>query len=305
MKNILNQLSVIFLLLSSAYSLMARLDVVATTPDLAAIAREIGGSRITLTTLAKPTEDAHFVDAKPSYVVKLSKADALIEGGAELEIGWLTPLIEQSRNSKLLPGSPGRILANHKVSMQEIPTALDRSKGDIHAAGNPHFLMDPFNAILAGEHIAERFCAIDPAGAQDYRANLKQFTDQLRSKVALWQEKLEPVKGRPLVSYHNSWIYFASRFGLKTGIFLEPKPGIPPTPAHLARVIAKMREDKATLILADPYINRKIAEKVAAESGAVVVDVCQFPGGIKGTESGYIPMMDFLVNAIANTLIRK
>src|SRR5438093_2083901 len=280
----------------------AKLNVVATTPDLAAIAKEIGGDRIELTTLAKATEDPHFVDAKPSFIVKLNHADVLIEGGAELVIGWLPALLDQCRNPKLAPGTPAHLSCAQGVQMLEVPATLDRSRGDIHAAGNPHYLVDPLNAKIAAQHIAEAFCAQDEKSCDAYRANLKRFSDAIDAKMAEWQRKLEPFKSQQVVAYHNSWVYFGQRFGLKMDLFLEPKPGIPPTPTHLAEVITKMRADKVHVIIVDPYLNRRTAEAVAEKTGATVVDVSQFPGGVKGTEGGYSQLMDYLVNAIARAL---
>jgi ABC-type Zn uptake system ZnuABC Zn-binding protein ZnuA len=280
----------------------AKLNVVATTPDLASIAKEIGGNEIDLTTLAKPTEDPHFVDAKPSFIVKLNHADALIEGGAELEIGWLPALLDQSRNSKLAPGAPGHISCAQGVQMLEVPTVLDRSRGDIHAAGNPHFLVDPVNAKNAAQRIADAFCALDQKSCATYRANLKKFSETLDAKTAEWQRTLAPFKGQQIAAYHNSWPYFGERFGLKIDLFLEPKPGVPPTPTHLAEVIIKMKADNVHVIIVDPYLDRRTAETVAAKTGATVVDVTQFPGGVKGTEGGYVALMDYLVNSIARAL---
>ena len=277
----------------------AKLNVVATTPDLSSIASVIGGDQIAITTLAKPTEDPHFVDAKPSFIVKLNHTDALIEGGAELEIGWLPALLDQSRNPKIASGAPGHIACAQGIQLLEIPSTLDRSRGDIHAAGNPHFLMDPMNSKIVARHIAEAFCVLDEKSSATFRANLKIFTDALDAKLPEWQKKLEPFKGQQVVSYHNSWLYFGERFGLKMDLFLEPKPGVPPTPSHLVEVIMKMKEDKVRVILVDPYLNRRTAEAVAGKTGAVVVDVTQFPGGVKGTEAGYIPLMDYLVGAVA------
>src|SRR5882757_8320861 len=153
------------LLAGLAIPVFAKLNVVATTPDLGAIARAIGGDQIELTTLAKPSEDPHFVDAKPSFIVKLNHADALIEGGAELEAGWLTPLLEGARNPKIETGKPGRVAAAEGVALLEVPAALDRSQGDIHAAGNPHFLTDPENAKIVAAHIARSFAELDPGSA--------------------------------------------------------------------------------------------------------------------------------------------
>jgi zinc/manganese transport system substrate-binding protein len=285
-----------------ALGAQAKLNVVATTPDLAAIAREIGGDKIELTTLAKPTEDPHFVDAKPSFIVKLNRADVLVEGGAELEIGWLPALLDQSRNAKLAAGSPAHVSCAQGIHLLEIPATLDRSKGDIHAAGNPHYLIDPANAKIVAQHIADALCGLDAKSCDTFRANLTQFIDTLDARMVEWQKTLEPFRGQQVVAYHNSWLYFGNRFGLKIDLFLEPKPGIPPTPAHLAEVIAKMKNDKVHVIIVDPYLNRKTAETVARNTGATVVDVTQFPGGIKGTDGGYIQMMDYLVNSMAKAL---
>jgi zinc/manganese transport system substrate-binding protein len=283
----------------------AKLNVVATTPDFAAIAKEIGGDKIELTTLAKATEDPHFVDAKPSFIVKLNRADVLIEGGAELEIGWLPTLLDQSRNEKLAAGASAHVLCSQGIQLLEVPATLDRSKGDIHAAGNPHYMVDPANAKIVAQHIADALCEQDAKSCETYRANLKKFTDALDAKMVEWQKTLEPFRGQEVVGYHNTWLYFGNRFGLKIDLFLEPKPGIPPTPAHLAEVITKMKTGNVHVIVVDPYLNRKTAETVASHTDAVVVGVTQFPGGVKGTEGGYIPMMDYLINSIAKALGEK
>lgn len=287
------------------FTASAKLNIIATTPDLASIAQEVGGKQVEITTLAKPTEDPHFVDAKPSFIVKLNKADALIEGGAELEIGWLPKLLEQARNSKLVAGAPGDIRCNEGVRMLEVPTALDRSQGDIHAAGNPHFLVDPENAKIVARHIAAAFAKLDAADAAGFQANADKFIAQLDAKLAEWLKNLAPFNGKQFVAYHNSWPYFATRFGLKSELFLEPKPGIPPSPAHLADVITKMKAEGVRVIIVDPYLNRKTAETVARNTDATVVDVAQFPGGVKGTDSGYIALMDYLVDAVAKALGEK
>jgi zinc/manganese transport system substrate-binding protein len=293
------------LLAASCQSASAKLNVVATTPDLASIAREIGGDHIDLVTLAKPTEDPHFVDAKPSLIVKLNRADVLIEGGAELELGWLPRLLDEARNSRLVAGAPGRVTCSRGVPMKEIPATLDRAKGDIHAAGNPHYVVDPVNAKIVARNIAEAFCALDPKAADAYRANLKHFTDALDGKLAEWQKKLEPFKGQQVVAYHNSWLYFGERFGLRMDLFLEPKPGVPPTPRHLADLILRMKTDNVRVILVDPYLDRRTADTVASRTGARVVEVTQFPGGLKGTEGGYIALLDYLADSISQALAAK
>lgn len=305
MKFMMKKLSSVAFLILAPCLAQAKLNVVATTPDFGSIAKEIGGDKVEVTTLAKPTEDPHFVDAKPSFVVKLNHADALVEGGAELEIGWLPPLLEGSRNQKLETGAPGRISLSQGIQLVEVPATLDRSKGDIHAAGNPHYMTDPANARIVAQHIAEAFSALDPKSAATYQANLKKFTDRLDAKLAEWEILLAPYKGQEVVAYHDSWPYFARQFGLKIDMFLEPKPGIPPTPAHLAEVILKMKEDHVHVIIVEPYQNRRTAETVARDTDATVVDVTQFPGGVKGTEGSYIEMMDYIVTSLAKALGQK
>jgi len=279
-----------------------KLSVVVTTPDFGAIAREIGGDRIEVAVLAQAAEDVHFVAPKPSYITKLSKADVLIEGGAELEIGWLPPLIEGARNTKIAAGQPGHVACAEGLTLLEVPTELDRSKGDIHAMGNPHYMTDPVNARHAAEKIAKALVVADPQNATLYQERLKAFSDRMDEKLAGWQKQLEPFRGRRVVAFHNSWPYFASRFGLKMDVFLEPKPGIPPSPAHLAEVVTTMKAENIRVIVVEPYQNRRTAEKVSAQSAASIVDFTQYPGGVKGTEAGYIELIDHLVTALATAL---
>lgn len=279
-----------------------KLNVVAATPDFGAIAREIGGNLIEVTVLAQPTEDAHFVTPKPSYIAKLSKADVLIEGGAELEIGWLPPLLEGARNPKLATGQPRHVACAEGLTLVEVPHTADRSRGDIHAMGNPHFMTDP----IKGRHVAGRICTAlsvaDQQNADKYRERLNSFTNRLDEKLAVWQKQLEPYRGKHIVAFHNSWPYFADRFGLKIDLFLEPKPGIPPSPAHLVDVVSTMRTESIGVIIVEPYQNRKTAETVAGKTGAAIVDFTQYPGGVKGTETGYIELIDYLVNSLSTAL---
>jgi ABC-type Zn uptake system ZnuABC Zn-binding protein ZnuA len=280
----------------------AKLNVVATTPDIASIAEAVGGDEIRLTTLARPTEDPHFVDARPSFIAKLNRADVLLQGGAELEVGWLSPLVQGSRNPRIANGSTGNVRCNEGIAMLEVPSTLDRSQGDIHAAGNPHYLADPANAEIVARHIGEVFAQLDVSHAATYQENVQRFVDQLKARIVDWKNALAPFKGAHIVAYHNSWPYFAKSFGLQLDLFLEPKPGLPPTPTHLVEVIARMKEEKAKVIIVDPYVSRRSAEIVAAETGATVVDVTQFPGGVKGTAGSYLVMMDYLVESVANAL---
>lgn len=283
-------------------SVADKLNVVTTTADFGAIAREIGGDCVQLTVLAHPGEDAHFVTAKPSYIAKLSRTDVLIEGGAELEIGWLPPLLDGARNPKLARGQPNHVACAEGLALLEVPILLDRAQGDIHALGNPHFMTDPVNARHAAERIGNAFAGADPRNGVVYRERLNSFTNRLEEKLATWKKELEPFRGTRIVAFHNSWPYFANRFGLQIDVFLEPKPGIPPSPAHLAGVVSTMRTGNIRVVLVEPYQNRRTAETVAAKTGAEVVEFSQYPGGVKGTAAGYIELMDCLVNSLATAL---
>jgi len=282
-------------------SVAKKLKVVATTPDFAALAREIGGDAVEVTALAKPTEDPHFVDPKPSLLVTLNRADMLIEGGAELELGWLPPLLDNARNERIAPGSPGRIVASQGIRMLEVPSTFDRSKGDIHALGNPHFLIDPLNARIIAANIADHFAQVDPGAAPVFKANLERFDATLDRRLVEWQKQLEPYRGSTLVTYHKDFVYFAERFNLEIVETLEPKPGIAPSPAHLAQVISTMRARKTRVILVQPYQNRRTAETVARRTNAVVLDMPQQPGAIKNITT-YFELMDHLVQTLAAAL---
>lgn len=293
--------AIVCVCLTTALAAQAKLNVVATLPDFGTIARQIGGDYVDVTVLAKPTEDPHFVDARPSFVVKLRQADVLIDGGAELEIGWLPPLLQNARNSKIEVGQPGRVQASEGIRLMEVPAQLTRAAGDVHAMGNPHFMVDPIIAKAVAQHIATAFATLDPAHAAAYQTNEKQFGAAINAKLQEWGAKLLPFRGQSLVAYHDSWPYFAHRFGFNINLFLEPKPGIPPSPSHLAEVIAQMKAQKIKAIIVEPYHNRKIAEKVAQSTGAKVVDFAQFPGALPDTES-YVRLIDKLVDNLAAAL---
>lgn len=299
--NLTKLAAVALLYLAPVFTAQAKINVVATLPDFGSLAREIGGDNAEVTVLAKATEDPHFVDARPSFVVKLRQADVLISGGAELEIGWLPPLLQNARNPKIEIGRPGRVEASEGIRLMNVPASVTRAAGDVHALGNPHFMVDPIIAKAVAQHIANTFAAVDPAHAADYRANEKKFETTINAKLQEWGTKLLPFRGQSIVAYHDSWPYFAHRFGFKIDVFLEPKPGIPPSPSHLAEVIAQMKAQKIKAIIVEPYHNRKIAEKVAASTGAKVADFAQFPGGIPGTGS-YVQLIDALVNNLAAAL---
>lgn len=303
MQNRTVSLVTLLAVLFSAHSALAKLSVVTTTSDFGVLARQIGGDQVEVFTIARPTEDPHFVDAKPSYVVKLNRADVLIEGGAELESAWLGPLLEKARNAKIAPGKPGRVVGSEGVHLLEIPTTLDRSQGDVHGGGNPHYLADPLNAKTVATHIANAFSQLDPKSQAVYRANVEKFTREIDEKIKQWEQAMAPHEGKRVVAYHNAWPYFASRFGVKIDLFLEPKPGIPPSASHLSSVVSTMKAEQINLIVVEPFRDRRYAETAAKHAGAVVLDVSPFAGG-KGAET-YVAWMDQLVNGFAKALSAK
>lgn len=274
-----------------------KLNVVATTPDLAALARAIGGEAVDVKALAKPTEDPHFVDAKPSLIVTLNRADVLIDGGAELELGWLPALLQSARNAKIAAGAPGRVSASRGIRMLEVPTTLDRARGDVHSLGNPHFLLDPANVKLVVAQMADHFAQVAPQSADLFKANLAKFNTALDAKAPQWQAQLAPYRGAKIVTYHRDFVYLAARYGLDVVGTLEPKPGIAPSPAHLAQIISTMKAANARVILVQPYQNRRTAETVARQTSAVVLDMPQQPGVIPHTDS-YIELMDYTVRTL-------
>jgi len=288
---------VLLALAAAAGAAHAKLSVVATTPDLAAVASVVGGDKVSVLALAKPTEDPHFVDARPNHIVTLNRADALIEGGAELEIGWLPPLVEGARNPKILPGAPGRIVASEGIGLLDVPSSADRSKGDIHANGNPHFMMDPLNARTVAGSITEAFCRIDAADCPAFRTNLTAFQSKIDARMKDWSAQLAPFAGTPIVTYHPTWRYFAQRFGLKSEIYLEPKPGIPPSPTHIAELVPRMQAAGVKLILVEPNREQQTPEFVADKTGARVVPLPLMPGGEEASD--YVALIDYDVKQIA------
>ena len=290
-----------FFSVALAVSAHGKLNVVATLPDFGSLAREIGGEKIDIIVLAKATEDPHFVDARPSFVVSLRNADVLINGGAELEIGWLSPLLQNARNPKIEVGKPGRVQASQGIRLMNVPANVTRAAGDVHALGNPHFTVDPIIAKAIAQHIAQSFAAVDPPNAGVYDTNYKKFEATINGKLQEWGAAILPFKDQHVVAYHDSWPYFAHRFGINIDIFLEPKPGIPPSPSHLTEVIAQMKAQHVKAVILEPYHDRRIAEKVASATGAKVVEFSQFPGGISGGES-YVKLIDTLISRLSTAL---
>jgi len=250
----------------------AKLNVVTTLPDLGAIARSIGGEKIEVTVLAHPAEDPHFVDPKPSFLVKLRQADVLIINGMDLESSWLYGLISNARNGKILRGSAGFIDASSVVKRREVG-GTDRAQGDIHPAGNPHYLYDPREALAVSALIGKRLAQLDPANGELFIGRTKQFRKDLFLFAKQERNRFAqlPIPQRRVVSYHRSMAYFADWLGLHIIAEFEPKPGIPPTPAHLGRVIAAMKERNVKAILKEGYFSSKTVQNVAQKIGADII----------------------------------
>lgn len=293
------------LLAASPLPAYAKLNVVATTPDLGSIAREVGGDRAEVISLAKGTEDPHFVDAKPSFIRILNQADALIDGGADLEVGWLPPLVLNARNPKIQLGQPGRIVAAEVIRLLEVPTGpIDRSLGDVHPFGNPHFTLDPLNGKLIAERIKERLCLLSAADCPLFTANAKQFEEKIDSRLVLWQKQMAPLRGTKVVTYHKSFSYLAERFGLRVVNTIEPKPGIPPSASHVRDLVAQMKTEGVTLVLLEPNRERKTPAFLSQETGAKVVLIPSMVGGVK--EAGDYPaLFDFIAKTVLEAVGQK
>lgn len=278
-----------------AASAFAKVKVVTTLPDLADLVAVVGGSKVEVTSIAKGYQDPHFVDPKPSYILKIQSADLLFKVGLGLEL-WLDPLVISARNSglKVIDCSRG-------VPLLEIPASVDRSLGDIHAYGNPHIWLDPANGKIMLDSIAAALSRTDPPNASFYEINRLAYQKKLDSAMAVWKAKLQPFAGTKVVTYHNSWVYFAKRFGLVPVGYIEPKPGIPPSPSHLKELIEQMKREGVRLILMEPYFSEKDPNLVARGTGAKVLKLASSVGAFKGTDD-YIAMFDYNINLLARVL---
>jgi zinc/manganese transport system substrate-binding protein len=250
-------------------ALLAILHVVSSIPTLGSLAKEVGGARIEVESLGKGYQDPHFVEPKPSLMLVLNRADLLLHVGLELEIGWLPPLVLGSRNPKIQPGELGNLDCSRSIPVLDVPTTkLDRSMGDIHPQGNPHYWLPPANAKIIAREIAERLQQLDPDGRAEYEKNLAAFNKRVDAKTREWAPMIVKLKGVKVATYHKSWSYVSQWLGLQEVGYVEPKPGIPPDPQHLARLIAVMKQEGAKLLLMENFYNKSVATLVAEKAGA-------------------------------------
>ncbi len=279
----------------------ADLDVVATVPDLAALARELGGAHVKVSALSLATQDPHWVDAKPSSTLELNRAELLLAVGMELEVGWLPKLQTGARNPRVQANGRGYLECAAFVKALDVPAGrVDRSMGDIHPSGNPHYLHDPRHALDCARGIAARMAELDPGNAATYRTSLAGFERRLEAQRAVWERRLAPYRGRPIITYHKSWVYLTQWLGLVEIAHLEPKPGIQPSPTHVAQVIRVGRQRGVKVLLQESYYPANAGALVAKQIGAQLLAL---PGGADfRAGQGYIERMDALVDRLERAL---
>ena len=263
---------IIFLLLYTfAFANAKTIKVVTTTTDLRSITEIIGGNKVSVTAIATGYQNPHFVDPKPSYIINLSNADMFVTVGLDLEIGWSPQLLASSRNSKIQKGSEGYVDASIGIGLLQVPTSANRGEGDIHIYGNPHYWLDPLNGKVIARNIANGLERVDPSNKSFYENNLQAFFNNIDVKMRQWEAVMAPFSGTKVIAYHNEWVYFETRFGLKIVDFMEPKPGIPPTPSQLVKVIGEVKANNIKVIITSPYFTTSSADVVAKQTGVKVL----------------------------------
>ena len=278
----------------------AALSVVTSTQDLAALVQEVGGDKVSVDSIARGYQDPHFVEAKPSFILKLHSADLLIVVGRELEIGWLPPLLTQSRNSRIQPGSPAYLDASLNVRILDIPTGpITRAMGDVHPSGNPHYWLDPANGRRIAQAIRDKLSQLSPADAGYFAQRYADFDRRLAEGEQRWKAAMAPYKGQKVVTYHRSWPNFAEVFGLDVIGYVEPKPGIPPSPAHTLALQEEMKRQNVKILIVEPYFDTKTPNAIARATGATVLKMPPSVGGVK--EAGtYLQLFDYDVNMLVS-----
>jgi zinc/manganese transport system substrate-binding protein len=272
------------------------------TEDLAALVREVGGPRVQVESIARGYQDPHYVEAKPSFLLKLSRADMLVLVGLQLESGWLPALIRQSRNSKIQVGAPAYLDASTVAQVLEKPTGpITRAMGDVHPLGNPHYWLEPGNGRRIAQAIQQKLSQLDPAGAAAYAQQFQDFDRRLTEAEKRWDAEMAPLNGAEVITYHNSWPNFAARFGLQVVGYVEPKPGIPPTPSHTLAVIQQIRQDNIQLILVEPYFDEKTPQAIARQTGSRVVTLLPSVGGVPEVKT-YFDLFDYNIRLLKAAL---
>jgi len=301
----LSRLAASFLFLTTAGEASAAVKVIATTEDLAAVVREVGGDRVTVEALARGYQDPHFVEAKPSFILKLHGADLLVVVGRELEQAWLPPLITQSRNAKIQPGAPGYLDASLGARILEIPTGqITRAMGDVHPLGNPHYWLSPDNGRHIAQAVQKKLTELSPKDADYFAQRYADFDRRLGDAQKRWTAMIAPSRGLKAVTYHRSWSNFVDAFGIDVVGYVEPRPGIPPSPSHTLTLMQEMKRQNIKLILVEPYFDLKTPNAIARDTGAQVLVLTPSVGGVKEVQT-YFDLFDYnlrlLVDAVKET----
>ena len=301
MKKLIIPVAIAVMLLGSANA-FAALKVVTTTQDLESLTREVGGDKVTVESLAKGYQDPHFVEAKPSFILKLHSADLLVAVGRELEIGWLPPLINQSRNTRIQPNADRYLDASLTAKILEIPTGqITRAMGDVHPSGNPHYWLSPDNGRRIAQEIQKKLAEISPGDAAYFAQRYADFDRRLAEAEKRWHAAMAPYKGVKVATYHRSWPNFTDAFGLDVIGYVEPKPGIPPSPSHTLELIQEMKRQNVKIIMVEPYFDRKTPDAIARETGAQVIVLAPSVGGTKEV-TDYFSLFDYDVNLVVNAI---
>jgi len=286
----------------AAVSAQSKLNVVAATEDLASLAREVGGDHINVESIARGYQDPHFVDPKPSFILEVNRADLLIVVGREMEIGWLRPLVDSARNTKVQPGGNGYLDASLTVKILELPSGqITRAMGDVHPQGNPHYWLDPGNGRRIALAIKDKLSQLDPANKATFEARYADFDKRLAAAEKRWDAALAPYKGTKIVTYHRSWPNFMERFGLDVMGYVEPKAGIPPSPSHTIELIGEMKAQGVKLIVVEPYFDAKTPQSIANQVGGQVLMLAPSVGGDKAA-TDYIQLFETNVNTMVAAL---
>jgi zinc/manganese transport system substrate-binding protein len=301
MKKLIIPAAIAVTLLGSANA-FAAIKVVTTTQDLESLTREVGGDKVTVESLAKGYQDPHFVEAKPSFILKLHSAELLIVVGRELEIGWLPPLINQSRNPRIQPNSDRYLDASLTAKILEIPTGqITRAMGDVHPSGNPHYWLSPDNGRRIAQEIQKKLAEITPGDAAYFAQRYADFDRRLAEAEKRWHVAMAPYKGVKVVTYHRSWPNFTDAFGLDVIGYVEPKPGIPPSPSHTLELIQEMKRQQVKIIMVEPYFDRKTPDAIARETGAQVIVLAPSVGGAPEV-TDYFKLFDYDVNLVVSAI---
>lgn len=303
MKRILTFIAASIILGSNAFAAARPLKIVTTLSDLASLTKEVGGDRVEVTSIARGYQDPHFVEPKPSFLMLLRDADLLEVVGLELEIGYMPPLIDQSRNARILPGANGYLDLSRGVEILDRPAgAVNRSMGDVHPMGNPHYWLDPANAVRIAIQIEQKLAQMRPADAQYFAQRLNDFKIRINEANRRWLTEMAPFRGAKIVTYHNSWPNFVKHFGLNVVGYVEPKPGVPPSPSHTLELINMMKSDGVKVIAMEPYFDTKTPVSIADRVGGQVVVLYPSVGGAKAGSDDYIELMDSNIATLIRAL---